>query len=276
MVGSIRSDCLVANEHCFFTFAVCNSGFRPLQTKHVPSAGNRYSKRPCWSLLVSCCYANSMNAWQQVIVWQVSTRHIINKLFFDIGGEEEGGSVDPENLQVSAFGGVYVCISVCSRLPCLLHILICIVNMSSKLCVHWNSSVMLVCFFTLYLCSICICFRMSWIVWGLSWARKVRNTKPSSSVFKMIKFTVNYTVCTTRGTLFMLCVLERDCRDKQKMAESLKQTAEKLKLDTERLKKEIGDKEMICTVLRVCIHLKSFLIFKYLLLWITYHYCKLG
>ncbi|KAI9546423.1 hypothetical protein NQZ68_027592 [Dissostichus eleginoides] len=30
---------------------------------------------------------------------QVSTRHIINKLFFDVGGEEEGGSVDPESLQ---------------------------------------------------------------------------------------------------------------------------------------------------------------------------------
>ncbi|XP_031423949.1 E3 ubiquitin-protein ligase TRAIP [Clupea harengus] len=30
---------------------------------------------------------------------QVSTRHIINKLFFDIGREEEGGAVDPENLQ---------------------------------------------------------------------------------------------------------------------------------------------------------------------------------
>uniref|UniRef100_A0A3Q2PVY8 TRAF-interacting protein n=1 Tax=Fundulus heteroclitus TaxID=8078 RepID=A0A3Q2PVY8_FUNHE len=30
---------------------------------------------------------------------QVSTRHIINKLFFDIGGEEETGSADPESLQ---------------------------------------------------------------------------------------------------------------------------------------------------------------------------------
>ncbi|XP_010769773.1 E3 ubiquitin-protein ligase TRAIP [Notothenia coriiceps] len=30
---------------------------------------------------------------------QVSTRHIINKLFFDVGGEEGGGSVDPESLQ---------------------------------------------------------------------------------------------------------------------------------------------------------------------------------
>ncbi|XP_063072479.1 E3 ubiquitin-protein ligase TRAIP [Engraulis encrasicolus] len=30
---------------------------------------------------------------------QVSTRHIISKLFFDIGGEEEGAEVDPENLQ---------------------------------------------------------------------------------------------------------------------------------------------------------------------------------
>lgn len=31
---------------------------------------------------------------------QVSTRHIINKLFFDIGGEEEdGSSIDPESLQ---------------------------------------------------------------------------------------------------------------------------------------------------------------------------------
>lgn len=48
----------------------------------------------------------------------------------------------------------------------------------------------------------------------------------------------------------VLSTKERDCRDKQKMAESLKQTAEKLKLDTERLKKEIGDKEMICSVLR--------------------------
>ncbi|KAG7477993.1 hypothetical protein MATL_G00075730 [Megalops atlanticus] len=30
---------------------------------------------------------------------QVSTRHIINKLFFDVGGEEEGSTVDPESLQ---------------------------------------------------------------------------------------------------------------------------------------------------------------------------------
>ncbi|XP_005808538.1 E3 ubiquitin-protein ligase TRAIP [Xiphophorus maculatus] len=30
---------------------------------------------------------------------QVSTRHIINKLFFDIGGEGEEGSADPESLQ---------------------------------------------------------------------------------------------------------------------------------------------------------------------------------
>ncbi|CAB1353492.1 unnamed protein product [Coregonus sp. 'balchen'] len=30
---------------------------------------------------------------------QVSTRHIINKLFFDISGEEEGSSADPESLQ---------------------------------------------------------------------------------------------------------------------------------------------------------------------------------
>ncbi|XP_066554226.1 E3 ubiquitin-protein ligase TRAIP [Amia ocellicauda] len=30
---------------------------------------------------------------------QVSTRHIINKLFFDVGGEEEGARMDPESLQ---------------------------------------------------------------------------------------------------------------------------------------------------------------------------------
>ncbi|KAI1890904.1 hypothetical protein AGOR_G00158400 [Albula goreensis] len=30
---------------------------------------------------------------------QVSTRHIINKLFFDVGGEEESSTVDPESLQ---------------------------------------------------------------------------------------------------------------------------------------------------------------------------------
>lgn len=36
---------------------------------------------------------------------QVSTRHIINKLFFDVAPDEEGSAADPESLQVSLQAG---------------------------------------------------------------------------------------------------------------------------------------------------------------------------
>lgn len=45
-----------------------------------------------------------MKVWIEMKPWlflfKVSTRHIINKLFFDIAPEEDGTPVDPESLQV--------------------------------------------------------------------------------------------------------------------------------------------------------------------------------
>ncbi|RXN34319.1 E3 ubiquitin- ligase TRAIP-like protein [Labeo rohita] len=89
-------------------------------------------------------------AWKQV-----STRHIINKLFFDIAPEDDGTPVDPESLQ--------------NELD-----------------------------------------RMKAVLSGK----------------------------------------EKEWRDKQKSVDTLKDTIEKQKKDLERLRKEIGDKEMLCSVLR--------------------------
>ncbi|KAL1265969.1 hypothetical protein QQF64_003996 [Cirrhinus molitorella] len=86
---------------------------------------------------------------------QVSTRHIINKLFFDIAPEDDGTPVDPESLQ-----------NELDRMKAVL---------SEK---------------------------------------------------------------------------EKEWRDKQKSVDTLKDTIERQKKDLERLRKEIGDKEMLCSVLR--------------------------
>ncbi|KAF7693473.1 E3 ubiquitin-protein ligase TRAIP [Silurus meridionalis] len=86
---------------------------------------------------------------------QVSTRHIINKLFFDIAPDDEGSAADPESLQ----------------------------NELDKMKV-------------------------------------------------------------------VLCEKERDWRDRQKAAEALKETIEKQRADLERVKREIGEKEMLCSTLR--------------------------
>ncbi|XP_026077371.1 E3 ubiquitin-protein ligase TRAIP-like isoform X1 [Carassius auratus] len=86
---------------------------------------------------------------------QVSTRHIINKLFFDIAPEDDGAPADPESLQ-----------NELDRMKAVL---------SEK---------------------------------------------------------------------------EKEWRDKQKSVDNLKDTIERQKRDLERLRKEIGDKEMLCSVLR--------------------------
>ncbi|XP_048028394.1 E3 ubiquitin-protein ligase TRAIP [Megalobrama amblycephala] len=86
---------------------------------------------------------------------QVSTRHIINKLFFDIAPEEDGTPVDPESLQND-----------------------------------------------------------------LDRMKAVLSEK------------------------------EKEWRDKQKSVDTLKDTIERQKKDLERVRKEIGDKEMLCSVLR--------------------------
>uniref|UniRef100_A0A3B4EHR6 RING-type domain-containing protein n=1 Tax=Pygocentrus nattereri TaxID=42514 RepID=A0A3B4EHR6_PYGNA len=46
------------------------------------------------------------------------------------------------------------------------------------------------------------------------------------------------------------CEKERGWREKQKAAESLKETIEKQRADLERVRREIGEKEMLCTALR--------------------------
>lgn len=51
----------------------------------------------------------------------------------------------------------------------------------------------------------------------------------------------------------MLCIPEKVWRDKQKSVDTLKDTIERQKKDLERVRKEIGDKEMLCSVLRVCL-----------------------
>ncbi|XP_056104588.1 E3 ubiquitin-protein ligase TRAIP [Rhinichthys klamathensis goyatoka] len=86
---------------------------------------------------------------------QVSTRHIINKLFFDIAPEDDGTPVDPESLQ-----------------------------------------------------------------------NELDRMKA------------------------VLSVKEKEWRDKQKSVDTLKDTIERQKKDLDRVRKEIGDKEMLCSVLR--------------------------
>uniref|UniRef100_A0A8C1BN22 TRAF-interacting protein n=2 Tax=Cyprinus carpio TaxID=7962 RepID=A0A8C1BN22_CYPCA len=86
---------------------------------------------------------------------QVSTRHIINKLFFDIAPEDDGTPVDPESLQ-----------------------------------------------------------------------NELDRMKA------------------------VLSVKEKEWRDKQKSVDTLKDTIERQKKDLDRLRKEVGDKEMLCSVLR--------------------------
>ncbi|XP_072522020.1 E3 ubiquitin-protein ligase TRAIP [Salminus brasiliensis] len=86
---------------------------------------------------------------------QVSTRHIINKLFFDIAPEDEGSPADPESLQ-----------------------------------------------------------------------NELDRMKAA------------------------FCEKERGWREKQKAAESLKETIERQRADLERVRREIGEKEMLCTTLR--------------------------
>lgn len=45
--------------------------------------------------------------------------------------------------------------------------------------------------------------------------------------------------------------LERDWRDKQKVVDSLKDTVDKQKRDLDSMRKEIREKEMLCSALRV-------------------------
>lgn len=48
-----------------------------------------------------------------------------------------------------------------------------------------------------------------------------------------------------------LHVSERDWRDKQKASEALRETIEKQRAELDRVRREIGEKEMLCTTLRV-------------------------
>ncbi|KAA0707551.1 E3 ubiquitin-protein ligase TRAIP [Triplophysa tibetana] len=48
----------------------------------------------------------------------------------------------------------------------------------------------------------------------------------------------------------MLCEKEKEWRDKQNSVDTLKETIERQKKDLDKLRKDIGDKEMLCSVLR--------------------------
>lgn len=50
-----------------------------------------------------------------------------------------------------------------------------------------------------------------------------------------------------------VCVSERDWREKQKAAECLRDTIEKQRADLERVRKELGEKEMLSSALRVSV-----------------------
>lgn len=58
----------------------------------------------------------------------------------------------------------------------------------------------------------------------------------------------NHPVC-----LHVFCISEKEWRDKQKSVDTLKETIERQKKDLDKLRKDIGDKEMLCSVLRVCL-----------------------
>lgn len=45
--------------------------------------------------------------------------------------------------------------------------------------------------------------------------------------------------------------LERDWRDKQKVVDNLKETVDKQKRDLDSMRKEVKEKEMLCSALRV-------------------------
>lgn len=49
----------------------------------------------------------------------------------------------------------------------------------------------------------------------------------------------------------LFCVVERDWRDKQKMVDSLKETVDKQKRDLDSMRKDVMEKEMLCSALRV-------------------------
>lgn len=56
---------------------------------------------------------------------------------------------------------------------------------------------------------------------------------------------------TSIHSFYVLCIPEKEWRDKQKSVDTLKDTIERQKKDLDRLRKEVGDKEMLCSVLRV-------------------------
>lgn len=82
---------------------VFSGGFKRALQNPVHNAENRYSNVQPPPPPSSCWRAEAAAVFLfPVLCLQVSTRHIISKLYFDIGGEEDGeGSVDPESLQVS-------------------------------------------------------------------------------------------------------------------------------------------------------------------------------
>lgn len=53
--------------------------------------------------------------------------------------------------------------------------------------------------------------------------------------------------------------VEQDWRDKQKSMDSLKDTLDRQRRDLDHMRKEIRDKDMLCSALKVSLHLSCFI-----------------
>lgn len=96
----------------------------------------------------------------------------------------------------------------------------------------------------------CSDFRMSLIAWKQCCLKKVRwKSFPQVIVWSLKRLSIHPSILY----VCMLWIPEKEWRDKQKSVDTLKDTIERQKKDLERVRKEMGDKEMLCSVLRVCL-----------------------
>lgn len=150
-------------------------------------------------------------------LFKVSTRHIINKLFFDIAPEDNGTTVDPESLQVIKHAVEFIQCSEFNN-------------------VYWQNCLLLL-------------FRFQNELDRMKAVLSVKGkTEIISSSYWLVHPSIHPFIFVC---LHVLYIPEKEWRDKQKSVDTLKDTIEKQKKDLDRVRKEIGDKEMLCSVLRV-------------------------
>lgn len=97
--------CLNQFEFIFLDFPSLLQWFQTAPTKTCPQCRKQVhlqNKHEVYDNWAKCPQRIKNNLKLSVLCQQVSTRHIISKLFFDIGGDEEG-TADPESLQVKHY-----------------------------------------------------------------------------------------------------------------------------------------------------------------------------